>query len=428
MNSVKVSCLGGCREVGRSAFLIDIGNKRFLLDYGVLLDNHPCFPLHVSPNVIDAILLSHPHLDHSGAIPLLYSTKVKPPLFTTGLNALISKHLIMDMLKLSAPLIPYEDYELQKMLDCVISIDYDSTIKIGEVEIRTLNAGHVPGSCMFTLSTKNFKALYTGDMNPIQTRLVHPVKMNDIVPENPINLLIVESTYGGRSHDNRELTEKSFTSSILKVIEDGGLVLIPAFAYGRAQEILCILYIYFKEFEAYMDGMAKTISLQLAEFKNFLRDSILYESALKKVKFVKGLKDRKRLTSGSGIVISPSGMLKGGPSLFYAQSISRRSDSAIFLVSYQIPGTPGATLLNYGRLNLYSEKVKCDVKWFDFSSHGGRDELIRFITEINDASGNLTKVLLVHGDEDNSTSLMESLKNLGIEVILPRNGDTITLQ
>ncbi|MHC1637434.1 MAG: MBL fold metallo-hydrolase [Candidatus Nezhaarchaeales archaeon] len=427
MSSVKVLCLGGCREVGKSAFLLDIGGKKVLLDYGISLNDVPHFPLHVSPNAIDAILLSHPHLDHSGAAPLLFASRIKPPIYTTTLNALILKYLIADMMKLSGRFLPYEEQELQEMLDSIISIDYDEIFKIGDVDIRILNAGHVPGSCMFLLNFKGLKVLYTGDMNSIETRLIRPANISDVVSECPIDLLIIESTYGDRSHDDRKLTEKAFISSILDILENDGLVLIPAFAYGRAQEVLCILYRYLKDIMIYMDGMARRLSLELLNFKNFLRDPDLYENALKNVRFVRGLKERRKLLDGSGIVISPAGMLKGGPALFYARSIAKRNDSAIFLVSYQIPGTPGDCLLNYGKLSLDSEKVNCDVKWFDFSSHVGKDELIRFITEITDASGGLTKVLLVHGDEKASLSLETSLKSLGINVVLPRNGDIITL-
>ncbi len=427
MNNVKVLCLGGCREVGKSAFLLDIGGRKILLDYGISLNEVPHFPLHVSPKVIDAILLSHPHLDHSGALPLLFTSRVRPPICTTALSTIILRYLIMDMMKLSGPFLPYEEHELHEMLNNIISVDYGDSLKISDVNIKILNAGHVPGSCMFLLNFKGFKVLYTGDMNSIETRLIHSANIDDIMFECPIDLLIIESTYGNRSHDDRKLAEKTFVSSILDVLENNGLVLIPAFAYGRAQEILCILYKYLKDIIIHMDGMARSLSLELLNFKSFLKDPNLYESALKNVRFVRGLKERKKLLSKGGVIISPAGMLKGGPALFYARSIAKRHNSAIFLVSYQIPGTPGDYLLNHGRLSLDSEKVNCDVKWFDFSSHGGRDELLHFITKIVNASGSLTKVLLVHGDEKASSSLELSLKNLGIDVVLPKNGDIIIL-
>jgi len=119
-------------------------------------------------------------------------------------------------------------------------------------------------------------------------------------------------------------------------------------------------------------------------------------------------------------------MLKGGPSALYAKRLADKSDSAIFLVSYQIPNTPGDYLLRYGKLAPDSERVKCDVKWFDFSSHAGKSELLDFITKVVDFSEGRTKVVLVHGEERAVSSLEEALRSKGVEVLAPKNGDLLT--
>jgi putative mRNA 3-end processing factor len=425
MSRVKLLCLGGCREVGRSAYLLSLENRNFLLDYGVSLNDVPLFPSHVSPSSVDAVLLTHPHLDHSGLVPFLFSSRVTPRAYATQLCAEILEYLVLDMMKLSGNFLPYEVEELYKAIDGIRPLSYGEEVEIGGVAVRALNAGHVPGSCMFLLKSKGFKVLYTGDFNSIETRLVHPVDLESALSECPVDLLVVESTYGDRPHEDRALTEKSFVGSVIDCVEGGGVVLVPAFAYSRAQEILCVLYKYANHLAVYLDGMAKQISLELLSFKGFLRNEDLYEGALEFVKFVRGPKDRKRLLKEGGVVISPSGMLKGGPSAFYAKRLANRSNSAIFLVSYQIPETPGDYLLKHGKLTPGSEKVKCNVKWFDFSSHAGRNELLDFITKVVDCSEGKTKVVLVHGEERAVTSLEEALKDKGIEALAPKNGELL---
>lgn len=428
MKRAKLLCLGGCREVGRSAYLLSVGDKNLLFDYGVLLDDKPLFPMHVSPSSIDAVLLTHPHLDHSGLLPLLFSSRISPPAYTTRLNVEVLEYLVLDMMKLSGSFLPYEAEELYKAMNNFTAVRYGENFEVGGVAIKTLNAGHVPGSCMFSLESKTSKirVLYTGDFNTIETKLVNPADTDDLLSESPIDLLIVESTYGNRSHEDRKTTEKNFVESVVEYIEGGGIVLIPAFAYGRAQEILCVLYKYLDDLTIYLDGMAKHVSVELLNFKEFLRDADLYEKALSNARFIRGPKDRKKLLKTGGVVISPSGMLKGGPSRFYANHLSKRSDSAIFLVSYQIPDTPGDYLIKYGKLDPESEKVKCGVKWFDFSSHVGKDELLSFITKVAETSGGKTKVVLVHGEEQAVLALEEELRNRGIDVVVPSNGDILT--
>jgi len=300
MSYAKLLCLGGCREVGRSAYLVSLEDRNFLLDYGVLLDDVPLFPSHVSPSSVDAVLLTHPHLDHSGLVPLLFSSRVTPLAYATRLSAEILEFLVLDMMKLSGSYLPYEVEELYKAIDGIRSLGYGGEVEVGGVVVKALNAGHVPGSCMFLLKSRNFKVLYTGDFNSIETRLVRPVDLDSVISECPIDLLIVESTYGDRPHEDRALTEKSFVESVVDCVEDGGVVLVPAFAYGRAQEILCVLYRYASHLTIYLDGMAKSISLELLDFKDFLKDGGLYEEALGFVRFVKGPRDRKRLLKGGG--------------------------------------------------------------------------------------------------------------------------------
>ena len=252
MKHVKLLCLGGCREVGRSAYLISVEDKSFLLDYGVLLNDVPLFPFHVSPNSIDAVLLTHPHLDHSGLVPLLFSSRITPQAYATQPCTEILEYLVLDMMKLSGSYLPYEVEELYKTINSIKPLSYGEEVEVGGVVVKALNAGHVPGSCMFLLKSKDFKVLYTGDFNTIETRLVRPMDVESLSLEFPIDVLVVESTYGDRPHEDRKLVEKSFAESVVDCVEGGGVVLVPAFAFGRAQEILCVLYKYANDLPVYL--------------------------------------------------------------------------------------------------------------------------------------------------------------------------------
>ena len=428
MAEVHLRCLGGCREVGRSAFLLDVNGKKLLIDYGISLNETPSFPLHVRAIDVDVVVISHAHLDHSGSVPLLYTSKIKPYTVSTALSAVVLRYLLADMLKLSGYYLPFEVHEVQEMYESMTLVDNDEVVDVGDVQVRFIHAGHVPGSSMILISCEGFKALYTGDINLVESQLLYPADKQQILRECPIDLLIIESTYGDRAHEPRKIVEEKFVQAVMEVVEGGGVVLIPAFAYGRAQEIMCVLYKYLRDaVEVYVDGMAKALSRELLDYHMYLKDFKLYKEALKKVRFVKRAEQRAEILKKKGVVvISPAGMLRGGPSTYYASILADREDSAIFLVSYQIPGTPGHSLLNYGKLDVNrDENVRCRVEWFDFSSHLGQPDLINFISSIVRSSDGLTDVLLVHGEESSCNTLASLLKDQGISAKVPLNGETL---
>ncbi|MEM3969274.1 MAG: MBL fold metallo-hydrolase, partial [Thermofilum sp.] len=161
MADVNLKFLGGAREVGRSAILLGIEEKQLLLDYGVSIEGEePQFPLPVPPKRLDAVAVSHAHLDHSGAVPLLYVSR-SIPFISTPLTATLSDLLIRDFMKLSKYYIPYEIVEVEKMLDNLVSLNYGEYFEVNDISIKMIDAGHIPGSSMIQIESPSLNILYT---------------------------------------------------------------------------------------------------------------------------------------------------------------------------------------------------------------------------------------------------------------------------
>ncbi len=422
---MKIEVLGGGGEIGRIGILLKCNehDKKLLLDYGVMLtDGEPEFPLHVSPRELKAIVLSHAHLDHSGGIPLLYVSE-EPKLITTKLTAEMTELLIQDFIKISGYYLPYESLELNLMLKNVEPVFYGQELKLGKIGLRFFNAGHIPGSMMTLIEVSGKRILYTGDINIINTRLLKGAPRK--LPK--VDLVIIEGTYATTDHPNRKELEKKFVAEVNEVVSNGGIVLIPAFSVGRSQEVLCILTAYKVKHKVYLDGMARKASRIMLRHPGYFRSYKLLVKALEKAIWISGKSHRKKACKNPGIIISPAGMLKGGTAVFYMKKLAMDEKNAVFLVSYQIPGTPGHILLEKGVFNFGDriEKVKAKVEWFDFSSHCGRSELIEFIKRAREKGA---EIAMIHCEKDSAKILAESIKDeLGISITLPSTGEELII-
>ncbi|MEM0048063.1 MAG: MBL fold metallo-hydrolase [Ignisphaera sp.] len=418
--------LGSGREVGRAAIAVkrDSDNQYLLFDYGINfdLDDKPVMPLPIQPNKIRAIFISHAHLDHVGAAPIFYVSST-PAIYSTLLTALLSKIMIADMLRLSGYYLPFEYLELDTMINNIKSVSYGDTIEIDSALVKVFNAGHIPGSAMFRVEFKDGgSVLYTGDVNTIDTRVTKGAQLSGLEAD----LLIMESTYGLYDHPSRDRVEELFIETVKSVVEDGGIVLIPAFSLGRAQEILAILADRMPHSNVYYDGMARDILELFLQFKEYVNQYQLLEKAMRIFTAVKGSDMRKQICKENGsIIVTPAGMLKGGPAQYYVKRLYSNPKNAIILVSYQAPQTPGRKLLTEGVLEDGGPRVKAKVFWFDFSSHAGSSNLVEIVKSIK----NLKKVVLVHGGEDSAYTLGYRIKEAtGIDFEVPKTGDNLVLE
>src|SRR4030042_6783419 len=205
MVSLQLKFLGGAREVGRIGIAVKSGKTQYLLDYGVMLDHEPGFPMHVPPKEVDAMILTHSHLDHSGAVPIFYIDG-KRPLFTNKLNLELTQLLIQDFIHLSGYYLPFEYLELRTMMRSNKHLDYGVSEKVGDLSLQLHNAGHTPGSASVLVEAEGKRLLFTGDFNLEDTKLLKGASMN----YGNIDAVITESTYASEDHTPRAEVEKHF--------------------------------------------------------------------------------------------------------------------------------------------------------------------------------------------------------------------------
>jgi putative mRNA 3-end processing factor len=418
MSSVQIGFLGGTQEVGRIAIAVKTEKTQVLLDYGVMLNHEPGFPMHMPPKEVDAVILTHSHLDHSGAVPVFYIHE-KKPLYTNKLNLELTQILISDFIHLSSYYLPYEYLELKSMMRSSKHVDFGVKETIGDIKFQLFDSGHIPGGAQILVEADGKRILYTGDFNTVDTRLLGGAKME----YGDLDAVVIESTYADEDHTERSELEKRFVVEVTDVVERGGTVLVPAFGVGRSQEIACVLAAHHFEHSITMDGMAREASTVMMNYKEFLRDPKLFIDAMHSVDWVEGWRDRRKAIKTPGVIISPAGMLKGGPAVFYTSKIGKRANNAIFLVSYQIPGTPGKELLEKGICVIDGKmrKVKARVQHFDFSSHCGASQLKEAVKKLRGKP----KIYVVHGAEGNCELFAKWIRNeLGLEAFAPKTGDT----
>ncbi len=420
---MKIHFIGAPEMVGRAAFLLEEDKHQIILDYGVELTKPPKLPLTIPPRYIDALILSHAHLDHVGAAPYLYVSG-NMPLYLTPPTLDLTEVLIKDFLKLSGEYLPFEYLDYIYMSQRAMYTGYREAVLIPSTpfEIELLDAGHIPGSAQVIVRSKGKKILYTGDINNYETRLQ---KTADINYEDEFDAVIIESTYGADVHPKRDRLEKVFVEKVNEVVENNGVVLVPSFAVGRSQEILLILKQRGFQHKIVMDGMALEITELLLKNKDFIKNPKSLKRAYGKVKKVRRWKERKKVVKEPGVIIAPAGMLGGGSAVFYISKLYKNRKNAIFLVGYQAPGTPGRVLLEEGivRVEHTSSKAEAERYYFEFSSHTDREGLRKLLSKL---SGDPI-IIIVHGEERGRYGLKEVAEEMGFKTYLPFSGDEYVL-
>jgi len=416
---LKVSILGAAKEVGRSAFLVNGNQTSILMDYGVLLKREPIFPMHVQPKDIDAVILTHAHLDHSGFAPYLFlSDSVETNVFSTLPTFDLSQLLIEDMIKISGFYLPFEYIDLLTMMKHSKNLQYREPHMINDFKVTLHESGHIIGGATILVEHEEKRLFYTGDINTRGSKLLRPADLDF----DEVDLLIIESTYSQSEQMPREQSERELLEFAYEVIERGGTLFIPAFSVERAQEIACVLKTYNFPHKVVMDGMALKANEIMLKHPTFLKNAEIFKKSIGEAEWISGWNRRKRVVKEPCIIISPAGMLVGGSAVFYMQEVAKSDKNGIALVSFQGEGTPGRVLLEK-RVTILDGKVrKClaDVKRFEFSGHNSRSELFEILDRIK---GN-PKVLTVHGDESSCTKFAEQIREkYGYDAKAPDAGE-----
>ena len=419
-----VKVLGAANEVGRSGFLVNCSGTKLLLDYGVLFGRRgtpPQYPLHVKPKDLDAIIITHAHLDHSGNVPSLFvsgNTDVygTPPTFD------LSKLLIEDMLKIEKNSHPFDIPEVNNMMKNAKEIGFKQKITKGNATFELRESGHVIGGSTVLVESENKRLFYTGDIKTNGSRMLREMDL-DI---GEIDMLITESTYSMTEQKPRKESESELIEFANEVMDRKGILFIPSFSVERSQEMACILRNANFKHRIIMDGMALKVNEIMFRHPEYLRDPKVFSDAIKGATAITEHSERKRAMEEPCVVISPAGMLVGGNAVFYLQHLAFDERNGIALVSYQGEGTPGKKLLETGKVSSRGRdiNVSAQVKQFEFSGHADRNELFDMIKKIK---GN-PKVLTVHGDAESCDMFAQEIhERFGLEAHSPSVNEEITV-
>ena len=408
-----VQFLGGAREIGRSAVLI---NGSLLLDFGTLSGTPPRFPVETPQP--DAVVVGHGHLDHAGNVPALLSGNARPPIHWTPPTYELALTLARDTLKLRGGTYdcPFTENDLKRVTEVSEPHGYGEPFEAAGHEITFYNAGHIPGSAHVLVDDGETRLLYTGDFHTENQRLV-----SGTTARPDADVVICESTYADADHEDRTAVEERFAESVQTTLWEGGTVVVPAFAIGRTQEMMLICDAY--DIPCYVDGMGKDVTRTLLQYPGFVRDADALRRAKSHARFVTGRNgQRKRITDQKAAIITTSGMLSGGPAMTYIPEIRQNPTNKITMTGYQVPGTPGRDLVETGSAEIDGRvmPVSARVEQYDFSAHADREGLEAFL-----AAYEATPVLINHGDR--CEAFAADLRAAGFDATAPEIGPVYDL-
>lgn len=454
---VRITALGGGRQVGRSCFLLQTPLSKILIDCGIDVSSQgkDKFPYLDVPefdiNAIDAVVISHAHLDHSGLLPYLYKMGYKGPVYMTKPTMDIAALLALDFIgvaykQAAAPL--FNSVDVKNMVKHSICLDYNEVSDITpDVRITMYNAGHTLGSAMihFNIGNGLHNYLYTGDTKFGKSRLLEPAA--SYFPR--LETLQIESTYGGKenTYPAKKEAEDELLEYINKILERGGKVLIPELGLGRAQETMLVLEDAMQKqrlpkVPIYIDGMIWDINAIHTAYPDFLSNAVRSNIFADKNPFVSEVfkqvgsaQERKKVVEGGPcVILATSGMLQGGASVEYFRELGDSATNGMCFVCYQGVGSLGRQIQEglkevSFQTNGKEEKfeVKIEVKTVEgFSAHSSRNELIAFA---NNVKPRPKKIIINHGEQSRSLDLASSIyKMMKVETSVPKNLETIRLR
>ncbi len=447
---VRLSCLGSFRHVGRSALLVETPYSNVLLDFGLSTSND--MPPHIDApefNIekIDAVVLSHAHLDHCGFIPYLYENGYTGPLYCTPPTRDLMVLLCLDYVDVAqkeGKKSWYSKSAVEKAVKHSITLEYGEVSDITQdIRLTFQPAGHLLGSSLTHLHIGKglHNILYTGDLKYCPTRLFDPAYTDF----KRIETLIIESTYG-KAEDimpHRPTCEKDMIDTILKTIERGGKALIPSFAVGRAQEIMAILGGMDFQYPVWVEGMiwdATAIHTAYPEYMcRTIQNEIFHKGKnpfLSDIFHNPAARERDAIIDGKqpGVVLATSGMLVGGPALEYLKGLAPDPKNTLLFVGYQGEGTLGRKIqsglkevpISVGG-KMKTVKIEMEVKTISgLSGHSDRNQLMNFIRRLGTRP---ERVLTNHGDKNSCIELARDIhKIFGVESEAPKTLDVVRLR
>lgn len=459
VGDVRITVLGGAQEVGRSAFLVQTRESSVLLDCGINPGSSK--PFESFPRLdnaqfeldsLDAVVVSHAHLDHCGLVPLLYKYGYDGPVYCSAPTSNLMTLLQLDYLDVASKqgiIPPYDQKDVRECVLHTIPLRYGVVTDIApDIRLTLHNAGHILGSSLVHLHIGEglHNIVYTGDYKFSRTMLLEPATR-----EFPrVETVITECTYGGPEDvmPSRVEAEERLTAIVNETLERKGKVLIPVPAVGRAQEIMLILDGYMKrglmkEAPVFIEGMISEATAIHTAYPEYLgrevRNSILHEGVnpfqSDYFTIVEHPNVRQDIINGEPcIILATSGMLEGGPVIEYFKALAENEANTIVFVSYQIEGTLGrrvqkglneVTLLNSdGKLDVI--KVRLRVESIEgFSGHSDRKQILSYISNLKPEP---ERVIVCHGEKAKCLSIASFLqKRMGLQAFAPSVMETFRL-
>jgi KH/beta-lactamase-domain protein len=455
---VLIFCLGGVRQVGRSCFVVMTQESKVMLDCGINpgeglgLDAFPridWFPFTLHD--LDAVVLSHAHIDHQGFLPAIYRYGYRGPVYCTEPTLPLMTLLQMDSVKIAkanGSYLPYESRDVYEVIKHCVTLPYGKPTDISpDITITLNNAGHIMGSATVHLNISGaHNILYSGDYKYARTQLLDTAL--SVYPR--VETLITESTYGNTSDimPDQNSVYDNFTKSINHTLQQGGKVLIPVPAVGRAQEMMLVLDKEMRERNLvecpiYIEGMiseASAIHMSYAHYLGFnVRKSVSsgvnpFQSEYFTLVNGPGKRDEILEDQNPSIIMATSGMLEGGPSVEYFKSIAPVRGNKIIFVSYQINGTLGRRVMDgiMNEIGMMDKNgkvkvvpVRCDTQRIDgFSGHSDYNQIMNFVYRVKPK-----RVIVNHGEKSKSENIASSIHNkYHLRTSVPDNREVIKLR
>jgi KH/beta-lactamase-domain protein len=456
---IRITYLGSGRQVGRSCILLQTPESRVLLDCGIDVANErEPFPYLECPefniNELDAVIVSHAHLDHSGLIPLLFKYGYKGPVYCTAPTRDVMSLLQLDYIKIMKnegkdPI--YTSDEVKQTVMNTICLDYEEVTDVTpDVRITLYNSGHILGGALVHLHIGNglHNIVYTGDLKCIRTHLLEPAATK--FPR--VETLMIEATYGGKA--NVTTSRKECEEEVMKIIQDtvkkGGKILMPVLGSGRAQEILLILEEMIRtgkleKLPVYIDGMVWDVTAIHTAYPGFLNNAVRKQIFHKDnnpflseiFKRVGSQKERMQIVEeeDSCIVLATSGMLTGGPSVEYLKHFAENKNNALIFTCYLGEGSLGKRIqqgmteweqpLSGGKVDVTT--INMNIVTIDgFTGHADRNELLAYV---NSCYPKPKKIVINHGESSRCLDLASSLHKLQrVETNAPKNLEAVRIR
>jgi len=443
-SEVSLLTLGGFGQVGRSCMLLNTPDSKVLIDCGINPGaRHPseAFPrldwANITLDELDAVVIGHAHFDHTGFLPVLLKYGYKGPIYCTEPTLPMMNLIQLDSIKVTAAQgkIPmYSERDVFQVMRQTITLPYGVVTDISpDIKLVLSNAGHILGSatCHFHIGNGDHNFVYSGDIKYGRSMLLESAYTN--YPR--VETLLIESTYGAKEdiQPSRQEVEAAFIASVNSVLKDGGKVLIPIPAVGRAQELMMVIDKYMKSGElteapVFMEGMIQEATSIHESFPEYLvrelKQKILEtdDNPFDSEYFtnIEHPNDRDEpLREGSPcIIIATSGMLEGGPVLDYFRNIAPHKQNKVLFVSYQVNGTLGRRVMDGARqvsiLGIGGKieviPINCGTERLDgFSGHSDYNQLMAFVQKLRPK---LRRVLVNHGEKRKSENLSMSIRRM----------------